>query len=341
MLNKRRLHQSAEPGLINTSLTHKNLLVLKKEIEKHQQFKAVGFVMDKNAEAFAEKPDILAAKVAFVANTSLIGSKLSQLIRPVSTVIFPKIDSESRMRLSLSRMIAFGISLATSQDLKPMLLTLKRYNLRWRRCSAYQLYEIALHVHELLNAIAGVAADNGLTAEKLAEFKTSVDSFGETLDLNGTNLSDRRKTWQDLKKLISANNHLLRHQLDPFIHFLGEESPVLNSEYMFIRKRKRKNAGKANAAQLCDISGTVTDSLTGEYLSNAIINLISPESIVETDEDGYYLLDELAAGEYTITCHLTGYEVPSDAKVTAAAGESLVVNFVLVPIQVPATETSI
>ncbi|MFN8134851.1 MAG: hypothetical protein U0Z17_06380 [Bacteroidales bacterium] len=74
----------------------------------------------------------------------------------------------------------------------------------------------SLHV-ELLNAIAGVAADNGLTAEKLAEFKTSVDSFGETLDLNGTNLSDRRKTWQDLK-LISANNHLLRHQLDPFIH---------------------------------------------------------------------------------------------------------------------------
>ncbi|MFN8134850.1 MAG: hypothetical protein U0Z17_06375 [Bacteroidales bacterium] len=29
---------------------------MKKEIEKHQQFKAVGFVMDKNAEAFAEKP---------------------------------------------------------------------------------------------------------------------------------------------------------------------------------------------------------------------------------------------------------------------------------------------
>ena len=314
---------------------------MKKEIEKHQHFKSVGFVVGKNTEVFAEKPEILAAKDAFVANTSLIGGKLSQLIRPVSTVISPKIDSESRMRLSLSRMIAFGISLATCQDLQPMLQTFKGYNLRWRRCSAYQLFEIALHVHELLNSIAAAAADNGLTAVKLAEFKTSVDTFGETLDLNGSNLSDRRKSWQDLKKLISANNRLLRHQLDPFVHFLGDESPVLNSEYMFLRKRKRKRTGITGADQFCDISGTVTNSLTGEPLANAVINLIFPEIIVETDEDGYYLIEDLVAVEHTLTCHLPMYEVPAEVKVTAAAGESLVVNFELVPLQPAAIEPTI
>lgn len=307
---------------------------MKKEIEKHQHFKAVGFVVEKNSDAFTEKPDILAAKDAFMANTSLIGGKLSQLIRPVSTVISPKTDSESRMRLSLSRMIAFGISLATCQDLQPMLLTLKGYNLRWRRCSAYQLFEIALHVHELLNAVAVAAADNGLTAVKLAEFKTSVDSFGETLDLNGSNLSDRRKTWQDLNKLISANNSLLRLQLDPFVHFLGDESPVLNSEYMFLRKRKYKRSRNGNAgSEPVDVSGAVTDANTGEPLANTVINLISPETIVQTDEDGYYLIEDLEAGEIILTCYLTGYEVPAEAKFTAVAGESLVVNFALVPLQ--------
>jgi hypothetical protein len=306
---------------------------LKKEIEKHQHFKAVGFVVEKNADAFAEKPDIQAAKDAFVANTTLIGGKLSQLIRPVSTVISPKIDRESRIRLSLSRMIAFGISLATCQDLQPMLLTFKGYNLRWSRCSAYQLFEIALHVYELLNSVAVAAADNGLTAVKLAEFKTSVHSFGETLDLNGSNLSDRHKSWQDLKKLISVNNSLLRHQLVPFVHFLGDETPVLNSEYMFLRKRKRKRTGTTDAVQLCDITGTVTNSLTGEPLANAIINLLTPETIVETDEDGYYIIGDMEPGEYAFTCHLPGYEVPAEAKVTAVAGESLVVNFDLVPVQ--------
>ena len=307
---------------------------MKKEIEKHQHFKSVGFVVGKNTEVFAEKPEILAAKDAFVANTSLIGGKLSQLIRPVSTVISPKTDSESRMRLSVSRMIAFGISLATCQDLQPMLLTLKGYNLRWRRCSAYQLFEIAMHVHELLNFIAAAAADNGLTVVKLAEFKTSVNSFGETLDLNGSNLSDRRKTWQDLKKLISANNNLLRLQLDPFVHFLGDESPVLNSEYMFLRKRRYKRSRNGNAGtEAVDITGTVTDFSTGDPLANAVINLISPETVVQTAEDGYYLIEDMEAGEFNLTCHLTGYEVPADVKVTAVGGESLVVNFALVPVQ--------
>jgi hypothetical protein len=273
-----------------------------------------------------------------VANTSLIGEKLSQLMRPVSTVIYPKTDSESRMRLLLSRMIAFGISLATSQEMNPMLLTLQGYNLRWRRCSAYQLFEIAAHVYNLLNGIAETAADNGFTAEKLAEFKTEVDAFGETLDLNGFNLSDRRKSWQDLRKLISANIKLLRLQLDPFVHFLGDESPVLHSEYMFLRKRKRKRAIKSVADNPCDISGTVTDSETGEPLANAIITLLVPETVVETDADGYYLLDELQAGELTLTCHLPDYEVPSEVKVTPAAGESLVVDFSLKPIA-PAEET--
>jgi len=313
---------------------------MKKEIEKHQQFKAITFVVEKHADVFAERPDILAAKAAFVANTSLIGEKLSQLIRPVSTVIYPKTDSESRMRLLVSRMIAFGISLATSQDLNPMLLTLKGYNLKWRRCSAYQLFEIAVHVHSMLNEIATVAADNGFTAVKLADFKSAIDAFGETLDLNGMNLSDRRKSRQDLKKLISANIKLLRLQLDPFVHFLGDESPLLYSEYTFLRKRKRKHAAKTVAAELCDISGTVTDSETGEPLANAVITLLTPETVIETDQDGYYLLDELQAGEYTFTCHLPGYEVPAEEKVTAEAGESLVVDFSLTPAipEPPATE---
>ena len=305
---------------------------MKKEIGKHQKFKAIVFVMENNAESFAERPDILAAKDAFVANTSLIGEKLSQLIRPVSTVIYPKTDSESRMRLLVSRMIAFGISLATSQELNPMLLTLQRYNLKWRRCSAYQLFEIAMHVHNLLNEIAVTAADNGLTTEKLADFKSAVDAFSETLDLNGFNLSDRRKSRQDLKKLISANNKLLRLQLDPFVHFLGDESPALNNEYMFLRKRKRKRAGNSSSAELCDISGTVIDSETGMPLANAVITLVTPETVVQTDEDGYYMLDELPAGEYTFTCHLPGYEVPAEVKITAEAGESLQVDFSLIPV---------
>jgi hypothetical protein len=306
---------------------------MKSVLEKHQEFKAIDFTLGKHNEAFTEKPDVKSARETFAANTSRINEILSQLMRPVSTVRYPKIDSQSRLRRQLSKMIGIGLSLATTQDNKPLISMLRNYDTQWKRCSAYQLYENAMHVHNELAALDEVATGNGLTAEKLAAFKSDIDSFGETLDITGYRLTDRRKSRKDVQELIKANNKLLRFQLDTYIRYLEDEFPALYSEYMFLRKRKRKRAAGNQATEPCDISGTVTDSVTGLTLADAVITLLSPETIVETDDDGYYLLDDLQAGEYTITCHLSGYEVPDQEKVTAASGESLVVDFALLPVQ--------
>jgi hypothetical protein len=308
---------------------------MKTEIEKHQQFKAIGFVLENHAADFEEKPDMQSAKVAFMANTTQIGEILSQLMRPVATVRSPKIDSESRLRKEVSKMIGIGMSIAEGQNNQVLLETLRNYDTQWRRCSAYQLYENSLHVHEELSMLNELASGNGLTSEKLAGFRSMVDSFGETLDITGIRLTDRRRNRKNIRVLIKASNRILRIQLDTYIRFLEDESPGLYNEYMFLRKRKRKRPGNSEAAQLCDISGTVTDSVTGLPLPNAVITLLSPETVVQSDEDGYYLLDELQAAECTITCHLPDYEVPDEEKVTIAAGESLVVDFSLTPVSLP------
>lgn len=306
---------------------------MKKEIEKHQQFKAIDFTLGKHNEAFTEKPDVQSAREAFAANTSRITEILSQLMRPVSTVRSQKMDSESRLRKELSKMIGIGLSLATTLDNQPLVSMFRNYDAQWKRCSAYQLYENALHVHTELSALDELATGNGLTAAKLAAFKSGVDTFGETLDITGYRLTDRRKSRHDVKVLIKANNKLLRFQLDTYIRYLEDEFPALYSEYMFLRKFKRKRPAGTEVPEACDISGTVTDSLTGIALPNAVITLLTPETVVETDHDGYYLLDELQAGEYTITCHMGGYKVPAQEIVTAASGESLVVDFALNPVQ--------
>jgi hypothetical protein len=306
---------------------------MKKEIEKHQEFKAIDFTLGKHEEVFTQKPDIQSARETFSANTTRINEILSQLMRPVSTVRTPKMDSEIRLRKEVSKMIGIGLSLATTQENNPLISMFRNYDLQWKRCSAYQLYENAMHVHNELAALDGVATGNGLTAEKLATFKSNIDSFGETLDITGYRLTDRRKSRHDLRVLIKANNRLMRFQLDTYIRYLEDEFPALYSEYMFLRKRRRKRPAGNQVPEPCDISGTVTDSVTGFTLANAVITLLTPETVVETDEDGYYLLDDLQAGEYTITCHLNGYEVPAQEKVKAATGESLVVDFTLLPVQ--------
>lgn len=306
---------------------------MKTEIEKHRQFKAIVFVLDGHAAEFAEKPDVLTAKQAFVANTIQIGEILSQLMRPASILRSPKIDGENHLRKELSKMLGIGLSLTAGLNNQILLDTLKNYDSQWRRCSAYQLYENALHVHEELSMLNEFATGNGLTAEKLAGFKSIVDAFGETLDITGVRLTDRRKRRKDLRMLIKTNNRILRNQIDTFVRFLEDDSKELFGAYMFLRKRKRKRTRNNEEVKSVDISGTVTDNVTGEPLAGAMITLLTPETLVKTDGEGYYLLDELQAGEHTLTCHLLGYEVPADEKVTAADGESLVVDFTLVPVR--------
>lgn len=306
---------------------------MKTEINIHQRFKSLSRAMDNYEEAFAEKTEVQSARAAFESNNTKIGEILSQLLRPVAMVRNPKKDSEKRMRRSLSQLIGIGISLAKSQDNQPLLSMFKSYDQLWRRCSAYQLYEISLHVHDELEKLQEIATVNGLTADKLAAFKLTARDYGETLDTNNFLLVDRRKNRQDLKKLIKENNQLLRLQLDTFVRFAEDDYPGLFSNYMFLRKRKQ---GKAKPGSINDdpaeITGTVTDSVTGYPLGNATINIVDYELITTTDSDGCYIIDELAAGTYTVHCYAINYQVPEAVVLTAENGDSLVVDFALTPL---------
>lgn len=304
---------------------------MKIEINIHQQFRAIRREMDNCEEAFAEKTEVLAARAAFGSNTDKIGDTLSQLLRPVSTVRFPKQDSEIRMRKTLMQMIGIGLTLATSQNNQPLIFTLQNYYSQWRRCSAYQLYEFSMHVLNELTNMQVLAADNGLTAEKLDVLRLTVKEYGETLESTGFLLSDRRKSRQDLKNLIKENRRLLRFQLDPYVRFIEDDYPVFYSSYMFLRKRKRSKPGTATPEELVDIAGTVTDSITGFPVANATINIVEFGLLATTDADGCYILDELEAGTYLVHCYAGSYQVPMAVSVTAEAGESLVIDFSLTP----------
>lgn len=305
---------------------------MRNEINIHQRFKSVSRVMENSKEAFAEKPEVLVAKTSFNTNNDKIGETLSQLLRPVSTVRIVKQDSEKRMRRSLSQMIGIGMTLATSQDNQTLLSMLVNYNLVWKRCSAYQLYEISVHVQSEITKIQELAAGNGLTEEKLAAFQQKIQEYGETLDSNGFLLSDRRKSRQDLKNLIKDNNRLLRQQLDPFVLFAQDDHPELYSHYMFLRKRKPSKSKPRNPADdPAEIAGTVTDSITGYPIANATINIVDYDLMTTTDSDGCYILDELEATTYLVSCYASNYQVPEAISVTAAMGDSLVVDFSLTP----------
>lgn len=306
---------------------------MKTEINNLQRFKAISREMDNNNAAFEGKTEVLAARTAFGNNNEKIGEYLAQLLRPVATVRSIKQDSVKRMRKSISQLIGIGLTLATSQDNQPLIAMLRNYDIQWKRCPAYQLHEMGMHLHDELSKLEILATGNGLTEEKLSAFLQQVQTYNVTVDTIGFQLSDRRKCRQDLKALIKENNQLLRMQLDTFVRFSEEEYPELFSNYMFLRKSKSSKPKPGESPEeLADISGTVTDSITGLPVANAIINIVDYEIIVKTDADGYFELEEVIPGNGLVNCYASNYRVPEAVAYSAAPGDSIVVDFALSPV---------
>jgi len=262
-----------------------------------------------------------------------LSNLISKLLRPASTIHRPKQDSQLKLSVSLLEYVGMGMLLATHIQNKPLLDILRVYKSRIPNVSAYRLYEIAVHVADELTANSALAVEFGLTAEKLTAFKAQVADFGETLGNTTALLTDRKSGWGTLNKKLLACSQTIRMKLDPFMEFNEKELSDIIRDYMLVRgSRKRRKRVLKTDPVTGEFSGTVTDSTTGLPVENATINLLQHETAYSTDSDGYYLIDELEPGSYTVTCHATGFEVPEDISAQLVAGESLVIDFSLVPV---------
>lgn len=50
---------------------------------------------------------------------------------------------------------------------------------------------------------------------------------------------------------------------------------------------------------------------------------------VSTDEDGYYLLSDVPAGSFNVSCYARGYKVPADSALTVTDNSNKEIDFVL------------
>lgn len=88
------------------------------------------------------------------------------------------------------------------------------------------------------------------------------------------------------------------------------------------------------------ISGMVTDSATGLPIANAQVNACRPGVCggrAFTDENGFYTINNLSAGDYQVTAKALGYRTQRyPIAVTVVAGQTTTdINFALVPTTPP------
>lgn len=298
----------------------------------YQGFKSLNWVMDNYAAVFEDKPEVQSAKETFAGNNDRIGELITNLVRPRSIVYRPRQNSREKLRILLARMAGIGVIVATRQQNAPLADMFKVYKSQASRISSYKLYRNAMDVAAELTNVQALATDVGLTAALLAGFQQSVSEYGATLENTDQQLKLRKSNLQELKSLVVENTNLLKLQLDPFAEFIHETSPDFYRDYMIARRGpKNKKPAADGTDELTEMSGTVTDSITGLPVANAVLDVALLGISITSDEDGYYLFDEFPAGTHILACHATGYKLPENVTVTITDGESLSIDFSLIP----------
>lgn len=309
---------------------------MKKVFKQVVKFNIIINVLNNNEDAMVGFPETIAAKELFISNRDLITEKISILQKPKTEIFNVKTNMQKQLRDELRLAIGSGIIVARRQKNIPLLKALKSNWAALSRTKIHVLPEVATRVYDELKGSEEMAISTGYTAEKLAALKDLISSYKATYQSADYEFNTRKTVRTELIKLISDNILILKEELDPFVSNSRETFPAFYNEYTTSRARKKATRKKSVTAETSDISGTVTNSVDGAPVANAIVSLKGFDNTFTTDEDGYYQIEEVVAGDCVINCYAPGYITPQAVKSTVAPGESLVIDFSMVPVNVAA-----
>ena len=281
------------------------------QILKHQRYKSIIRVMDNHPEVIEGKTEIQNAKETFANKDNRIEELISVLVPPVSIFYGPKRETLIVLRKKVKRMTGLGILIAQKHNDLLLLQTMKAYKSLAYKTTAYKLYENALKVADLIEQNSEDAVAFGFSNEEITVFRTVVVTFGEILAETGNQLNDRKANRIEFASLFKDCNKILKESFDPFSVFVSEIYPEFFREYSLLRVGggRRKSAPTADA-EYGEITGTITDSLTNLPLSGVTVSIPDYNLVAVTDEDGYYMFDDLVIAAYRISCSCPGYQVP-------------------------------
>jgi len=295
----------------------------------HQRDKGVQRVNETYPEVFEENSEALAATESLKGNNIRLAIVVALLSRPRSLVFGVKKSQLKRLANSLSRKAGIGILIATRQHDEPKIAMYQTYKRTASHNKAWDIYQAALMVADELLKDAELVANAGVSAVELAAFKSQAIEFGLTIEATDAEIKQRKSAVEERNSLLSANATILKYQLDPFANQVQDLFPDFFRDYKIARRSPLPRKATVKPEELLnDISGTVTDT-NGEPVEGATVMITELQLVATTDEDGYYLFDEVPVGSFTISCHATGYKLPANVPVTVTGTEALQLDFSL------------
>jgi hypothetical protein len=304
---------------------------MKKLVFSTHKFKAIQRVLEANQNAFEGKAQALQARESFADIASEMSSLITDLTVPLTSVYYTRKKNRKELIAELGNMLQIGLMFASREGDLVLLNTLRDFKRRYVSVSTNEVIQFSYYFIQKINEKFEKATEVGISAETIQALQDKTDAYQDAVVAVSDVLADRQSRRSRVKVLIQEGNKILNNDLDRFVQYNATNFPDLNFAYNRVRwSRHRKSSAQTLPAE-SDISGTVTNINNGLPVEGATLNLIEHAHAINADKDGYYIFDDLEEGEYTITCHATGYAVPEPFVLSLSANESVVHNFSLKP----------
>ena len=293
-------------------------------------------VIENNSDVLDGKTDLTAALLTYAATTDRLTEITSGLVYPVSFVRRERVTYTQQLREEVRRMSDLGSLIAKKHNDVVLLSKMRQYRTMSYKLSSFRLFESAFDIADVLENFSEDATTVGFTVEEVTAFRNLAQQLSEAMSGIRGQLDDRRSNRLEIRKLFKVCTALLREHFDPFVRFNGKVYPEFAATYTLLRKRggsRRKS--KTTDAETGEISVNVFNSATNEPIVNATLTIADFNIVEQTDEDGNFIFEGLAASVYRIGCTAPGFDVPAVQTVNLAAGESIDVDFILNPVQPP------
>jgi hypothetical protein len=282
----------------------------------YERIRLINRVLQNHDNVFEKKPAALALRDELQQRSDEVAESIATLLLPMKIIRKPRQVSHVKLQASLSEFTKLGIAVALKKEDEILANQMKIYKRSIYSTSSFKLLETARQVMAILTQFQSDATEFGITSEKLSELDALITILASDLVDTHNNLSDRRTERTDLKAKIRICNKIIKEQIDAFVSFSQKEFPDFYTDYTEVRGTTSRSKRGTVADVVCEISGTVTDKATGLPVENAIINIIGLDMACTTDADGYYLIEDLVEGNYSLTCQAQNYELSAPVAIT-------------------------
>jgi hypothetical protein len=212
--------------------------------------------------------------------------------------------------LDISRRIHAYAKITNRSELVPE-VAFSESNLRYD--SENNVKDRALKIHELAQKNLSVLTPYGVKEETLADLKTAIDLFIESIPKTRLVISDRKQATEELERLFKANNDILE-KMDALVEMLRMEQPEFYTSYW--SNRRVIETGKSSLALKAMVTDTNTHSgikgVKVSFVRNGQLQLNSAKTntpmVKRTTVNGGFWVRNLAAGTYTATIAKLGYK---------------------------------